>query len=100
MLKKALPNRIPTFGHCLALPLSKSGLDQGQADRLLVQVCLEAALTYPIETARLFLEKGLEVYLNPWMLVVPVHPQFPPEFFHPPVSNEIAAAGDYTNTSE
>jgi hypothetical protein len=68
-----------------------------KADRLFLQVCLEAALTYPVETARLFLEKGLEVYFNPWMLPVPVHPQFPPGFFGSPLADDVAAAGDYTN---
>jgi hypothetical protein len=85
------------FWSLLGFTALKERLGPREADRLLLQVCLEAALAYPIETTRLFLEKGLEVYLNPWMLAVPVHPQFPPEFFHPPVSDEIAAAGDYTN---
>jgi hypothetical protein len=66
------------------------------ADQLLLRVSLEAARAYPLETARLFLEKGLEVYLNPWMLVVPVHAKFD-GYFQPPLSDEIAAAGDYTN---
>jgi hypothetical protein len=66
------------------------------ADRLLLRVCLEAARAYPLETARLFIEKGLEVYLNPWMLVVPVHPKFEGDF-RPPLSDEIAAAGNYTD---
>jgi hypothetical protein len=67
------------------------------ADRLLLQVCLEAALAYPAQTTRLLIEKGVEIYFNPWMLSVPVHPLFAPGSFQSPLSDEIAAAGDYTN---
>jgi hypothetical protein len=67
------------------------------ADRLLLQVCLEAALAYPVQTTRLLIEKGVEIYFNPWMLSVPVHPLFAPGSFQSPLSDEIAAAGDYTN---
>jgi hypothetical protein len=67
-----------------------------EADRLLLQICLEAALAYPVPTARLFIEKGLEIYFNPWMLSVPSHPPFVPGYFTAPLADEVAAAGDYT----
>jgi hypothetical protein len=69
------------------------------ADRLLLQVSLEAALAHPIETARLFIERGFKIYFDPQMLVVPSHIQFDPATFQPPLSEEIAAAGDYTNAT-
>ena len=67
-----------------------------RSDRLLLQICLEAALAYPVPTARLFIEKGLEVYFNPWMLSVPLHPPFDPGYFQSALADEVAAAGDYT----
>jgi hypothetical protein len=84
------------FWSLLSFTALKERLGSKAADRLLVQVCLEAALAYPIETARMLIEKGVEAYVNPLMLAVPVHPQFDPGFFQPPVADEIAAVGDYT----
>jgi hypothetical protein len=70
------------------------------ADRLLLRVSLEAALAYPVQTAWLFLERGLQIYLNPMELSVPLHPPFPAGTFHPPLSEEVAAAGNYTDATE
>ncbi len=50
---------------------------------------------------RLSLEKVLRMYFDPRLLAVPLHPKFDPGVFSPPLSDEIAAAGDYagaTNT--
>jgi hypothetical protein len=70
------------------------------ADRLLLRVSLEAALAYPVQTARLFLERGFQMYFNPMEQAVPLYPQFPPGTFRPPLSEEIAAAGNYTGPTE
>src|SRR5262249_38948001 len=67
------------------------------ADHLLVQVCLEAVLAYPLETAWLLLDKAYQIYFDPLMLATPAHGQFPPGSFHSPLAEEVAAAGDYTN---
>jgi hypothetical protein len=80
------------------------GLDERlglkEADKLLLRVSLEAALAYPIQTARLFLQRAFHIYFDPWELVVPLYPEFPPERFQPPLSEEIAAAGNYSNVTE
>ncbi len=47
-------------------------------------------------TERLSLEKASRLYLDPWLLAVPLHPKFDPGVFMPPLSDEIAAAGDVT----
>ena len=108
-LKSVPPNDVPAYVEkSLAEPNAefyllvsytalKERLTAKEVDQLLLRVCLEAALAYPLETARLFTEKGVEIFLNPWMLSVPVHPQFDPGLFQPPLSDEIAAAGDYTD---
>jgi hypothetical protein len=67
------------------------------ADHLLVQVCLEAVLAYPLETAWLLLDKAYQIYLDPLMLATPAHGELPPGSFHSPLAEEVAAAGDYTN---
>jgi hypothetical protein len=70
------------------------------ADQLLVRVSLEAALAYPLQTASIILQKAFEAYLNPLHFAVPLVDVFPPlpmEAFHPPLSDEIAAAGDFTD---
>jgi hypothetical protein len=69
------------------------------ADRLLLQVSLEAALAYPVQAARLFLERGFQMYFNPKEPAVPRSPQFPPGTFRPPLSEEIAAAGNYSEAT-
>jgi hypothetical protein len=50
-------------------------------------------------TERLSLEKASRLYLDPWLLAVPLHPKFDPGVFSPPLSDEIAAAGDYTGAT-
>jgi 4-amino-4-deoxy-L-arabinose transferase-like glycosyltransferase len=50
-------------------------------------------------TERLSLEKASRVYFDPWLLAVPLHPKFDPEVFSPPLSDEIAAAGDYSGAT-
>jgi hypothetical protein len=73
------------------------GLDG--ADRLLFRVSLEAALAYPVQTVWLFLQKTYEVYFNPVEMSVPFHSEFPQGMLHPPLSEEIAAAGNFTNAT-
>jgi len=82
------------------------GLDQrlglAGADQLLLRASLEAALAYPIQTSWMFLQKGFEIYFNPPQLAVPLTESFPPlptAAFHPPLSEEIAAAGDSTDAN-
>jgi hypothetical protein len=48
---------------------------------------------------RVSLEKGFHVYFDPWMLPVPLHPQFDSAVFGSPLSDEIAASGDYSNAT-
>jgi hypothetical protein len=67
------------------------------AGQLLVQVCLEAMVSYPLETISLLLNKTFQIYFDPLMLATPAHGQFPPGAFQSPLAEEIAAAGDYTN---
>jgi hypothetical protein len=80
------------------------GLDErlglAGADQLLLRVSLEAARAYPLQTIWLFLQKAFDVYFNPLELAVPLHPEFPSGAFRPPLSEEIAAAGDFTNATE
>jgi hypothetical protein len=80
------------------------GLDErlglAGSDRLLLRVSLEAALAYPLQTTWLLLRKTFEIYCNPLELPVPLHPEFPPGTFQPPLSKEIAAAGNYSNPTE
>jgi hypothetical protein len=80
----------------LAYSALKERLGAKEADRLLVRVCLEAALAYPVETARLIIGRLFATYFEPWMLVTPWHGQFPPGTFHSPLADEIAASGDYS----
>jgi hypothetical protein len=84
------------FFNLLAFASLDDRLGPKEADRLLLQICLEAALAYPVPTARLFIEKGLEIYFNPWMLSVPSHPPFAPGYFQSALADEVAADGDYT----
>jgi hypothetical protein len=86
-----------TFWNLISFHALDERLGVKGADRLLLQVCLEAALAHPMETARLFIGKAFKIYFDPEMLVMPTHPQFPPGSFHPPLSDEIAAAGNYTD---
>jgi hypothetical protein len=48
---------------------------------------------------RLSVENARRVYFDPWLLAVPLHPKFDPGVFSPPLSDEIAAAGDYTGAT-
>ena len=110
-LKSVPPNDVPAYvDKILSVPdpdswvmLSfvalKGRLGAKQADRLLVRVCLEAALAYPVQTARLLMKRLADVYVNPRQLAVPVHPQFPSGTFQPPLADEMVAAGDYTNAT-
>lgn len=103
------PNEVPAFVEAsfaepnsefftmLAFTALNERLGLAGADRLLLRVCLEAALAYPLETAWLLFDKAVAIYFNPLMLAVPAHEQFGPGHFHPPLADEIAAAGDYTN---
>jgi hypothetical protein len=84
------------FYTLLAFASLDDRLGSKETNRLLLQVCLEAALAYPVPTARLFIEKGLEIYFNPWMLSVPLHPTFFSGYFQSALADEVAAAGDYT----
>jgi 4-amino-4-deoxy-L-arabinose transferase-like glycosyltransferase len=80
------------------------GLDErlglAGADQLLLRVSLEAARAYPLQTIWLFLQKTFDVYFNPLELPVPLHGQFPAGAFQPPLSEEIARAGDFTNATQ
>jgi hypothetical protein len=80
----------------LAYSALKERLGAKESDGLLVRVCLEAALAYPVETARLIIGRLFATYFEPWMLVTPWHGQFPPGTFHAPLADEIAASGDYS----
>lgn len=84
------------FFNMLAFTALNERLGPREADRLLVQVCLEAALAHPRETLWLIFDKAFSIYFNPLMLATPHHGQFGPGYFYPPLSDEIAAAGDYT----
>jgi hypothetical protein len=77
----------------------KERLGAEKADRLLTRVCLEAALAYPVGTVRLITERLFQVYFNPWLLAVPVHPQFQPGTFQGQLATEIVAAGDYSTAT-
>jgi hypothetical protein len=85
------------FFTLLAYTALKERLGMKGADRLLVRVCLEAARAYPIQTARLLIERLLKTYFEPSLLATPVHPPFQAGTFHPPLADEITAAGDYTD---
>ena len=85
------------FWMMLGFTALKERLGPKDADKLLVDVCLEAARAYPMETAWLFLDKGVQTYFDPLMLAVPTHGPFPEGSFQPPLSKQIAAAGDFTN---
>jgi hypothetical protein len=88
-----------TTWHLLSFMALKERLGAKAADRLLVRVCLEAALAHPLQTARMLIERLLDTYLSPWMSAVPSHPQFPAETFQSTLADEIAAAGDYSDVT-
>jgi len=108
-LKSVPPSEVPTFVDksfaepnadfytMLGFTALNERLGLAAADRLLVQVCLEAVLAYPLETASLLIDKAYQIYFDPLMLATPAHGQFPPGSFHSPLAEEVAAAGDYTN---
>jgi hypothetical protein len=84
------------FFAMLAFTALNERLGLKEADRLFLQVSLEAALAHPVETAWLFIDKGLTVYLDPNDIAVPLYAQFAPGTFQSALAKEIAAAGDYT----
>jgi hypothetical protein len=108
-LKSVPPSEVPTFVDksfaepnaefytMLGFTALSERLGLAAADHLLVQVCLEAVLAYPLETTWLLLDKAYQIYFDPLMLATPAHGQFPPGSFHSPLAEEVAAAGDYTN---
>jgi hypothetical protein len=108
-LKSVPPSEVPSFlersfaepdsdfFNMLAYIALNERLGPAQAERLLIQVCVEAMLAYPLETAWLLFDKGFSLYLNPLMLVTPAHGQFEPGRFQSPLAEEIAGGGDYTN---
>jgi hypothetical protein len=96
LVDKIFNERDSVFLAMLSFNTFDERLGPKQADRLLLWVCLEAALANPRETAWLLFRKGLQVYLDPYGWVVPVHSEFPAGTFKPPLADEIAAAGDYS----
>jgi hypothetical protein len=86
----------PNIWHLLSFAALKERLGAKAADRLLVRVCLEAALAHPVQTARVLVERLFETYFSPWMLAVPSHPEFAAGTFQSTLANEVAVAGDYT----
>jgi len=58
-------------------------------------VCLEAALSYPLQAAELVVRRLADAYFDPLMTVVPLHPHFDVGTFQSALADEIAAAGDY-----
>jgi hypothetical protein len=110
-LKSVPPQDVPAFVErilstpdadawtLLAFTALKERLGAKEADRLLVRVCLEAALAYPVRTARLIVGRLFQIYFNPWMLAVPWHAQFQPGTFQSTLADEIAAAGDYSDAT-
>jgi hypothetical protein len=108
-LKSVPPSEVPsfvetsfaepnaTFYTMLGFTALNERLGFAAADHLLVQVCLEAVLAYPLETAWLLLDKAYQIYFDPLMLATPAHGPFPPGSFHSPLAEEVATAGDYTN---
>jgi hypothetical protein len=83
----------------LAFTALKERLGAKEADRLLVRVCVEAALAYPLQTTRLLIAGMFDVYFNPQLLAVPVHPQFPAGTFQSSLADEINAAGVYSEVT-
>jgi hypothetical protein len=96
-LEKSFAEPDSDFFNMLAYTALNERIGLGAVDHLLVQVCLEAMLAYPLETVWLLFDKGLSIYFDPLMLAAPAHGEFGPGYFHPPLADEIAAAGDYTN---
>jgi hypothetical protein len=96
-LEKSFAEPDSNFFNMLAYTALNERLGPAQAERLLVQVCVEAMLAYPLQTAWLLFDKGFSIYFNPLMLVTPAHGQFDPGAFQSPLAEEVAAAGDYTN---
>ena len=83
----------------LAFTALKERLGASEADRLFVRVCLEAALAYPIETARLIMQRMVGAYFDPWMLAIPYHPKFQAGTFQSALADEVAAAGEYAEVT-
>jgi hypothetical protein len=108
-LKSVPPSEVPSFVetsfaqpnsdffNLLAYTALNERLGPARTERLLIEVCVETMLAYPLETAWLLFDKGFSIYLNPLMLATPVHEEFGPGYFHSPLAEEIAAAGDYIN---
>jgi hypothetical protein len=87
----------PDFFQLVVFTALNERLGLKEADRLFLQVSLEAVMAHPVETAWLMIDKTSIVYLNPDDFAVPLHGQFPPGTFQSRLVAEIAAAGDYTN---
>lgn len=98
-VEKNLAEPNADFNALLSYIVFKERLGQAETDRLLIRVCLEAMRAYPLQVAELLLLRLYQTYFNPLHLVVPTHPAFGPGVFHPPLANEIAAAGDYTDAT-
>jgi hypothetical protein len=79
----------------LSFAALKHRLGARDADRLLVRVCLEAALAHPVQTARILIERLFDTFFQPWQEAVPSYPQLPAGTFQSTLASEIAAAGDY-----
>jgi hypothetical protein len=94
---KSLAEPDADFNAMLSYIAFKERLGPAQADRLLVRVCLEAVAAHPLQAAELVLLRLYDTYFDPLMLATPLHGQFGPGTFQPPLAEEVAAAGDYTN---
>jgi hypothetical protein len=94
-VEKNLAGPDPYFNALLSYTVFKERLGPAQADRLLLRVCLEAALSYPLQVGELVLRRLVDTYFGPSMTVVPLHPQFDVGTFQSALADEIAAAGDY-----
>jgi hypothetical protein len=96
-VEKSLAQPDADFNALVSYIAFKERLGQAQADRLLIRVCLEAAAAYPLQVAELLLLRLSETYFNPQLVATPAHAHFAPGTFQPPLAEEIAAGGDYTN---
>jgi hypothetical protein len=96
-VEKNLAEPDSDFNALLSYTVFKERLGPAQADRLLFRVCLEAALSYPLQVAELVLRRLVDTYFDPSMTLVPLHPRFDIGTFQSALADEIAAAGDYTH---
>jgi hypothetical protein len=94
-VEKNLAQPDPDFNALLSYTAFKERLGPAQTDRLLLRVCMEAALSYPLQVAELVLRRLADTYFDPLLTVVPLHPHFDVGTFQSALADEIAAAGDY-----